>query len=70
MFVEFVENKVDPGIVREIGALLELQASPAGLHPLRTAEHLIQLSRKDCKLNTDLKVMKTLVLPILPYAFP
>jgi len=55
MFVEFVENRVDPGIVREIGVLLELQAQPAGLHPLRTAEHLINLSKKDCKLNTDLK---------------
>lgn len=60
MFVDFVECRVDPGIVRELGAIMEVQATK-GLHPLKTAEHLMNLSKKDVKLNPDLKLRDVLL---------
>jgi len=61
LFVTVVEEKIDPGIVRELGVLLQLQNSTEGLHPLRTASHLIYLAKRDCRLDSNLKLRDVLL---------
>jgi len=61
MFVTFVEEKIQPGVVREIGRLLKLQSSPEGLHPLKCAGHLMHLAKRDCKMDPKLKLREVLL---------
>jgi len=61
MFVTFVEEKLQPGVVREIGRLLKLQLAPGGLHPLKCAGHLMNLAKRDCKMDTKLKLREVLL---------
>jgi len=61
MFVTFVEEKIQPGVVREIGRLLNIQASPAGLHPLKCAGHILTLSKRDSKMDSKLKFAEILL---------
>jgi len=61
MFVDFVENKIDPGLVREVGLLLNLQMGEAGVHPLRTAEHYLMQAKKDSRQVADTKFRDALL---------
>lgn len=60
MFVTFVEEKIPPGIVREIGRLLKIQ-SEGQLHPLKCAGYILNLSKRDVKLDPKLKLKDVLL---------
>jgi len=60
-FVTIVEDKIEPGIVRELSVLLKLQNAPEGLHPLRTASHILYLAKRDCRMDSTLKLRDVLL---------
>jgi hypothetical protein len=60
MFVTFVEEKIPPGVVREIGRLLKLQ-SEGQLHPLKCPGYILNLSKRDCILNPKLRLKDVLL---------
>jgi len=60
MFVTFVEEQIPPGVVREIGRLLKIQVE-GQLHPLKCAVYLLNLSKRDCKLDPKLKLKEVLL---------
>jgi len=60
MFVVFVEEKIEPGIVREIGRLLTKQFKE-NLHPLKCAAHILNLAKRDCKLDPSLTLREVLL---------
>eukprot|EP01125_Pyxidicula_operculata_P020253 TRINITY_DN7459_c0_g1_i1.p1 TRINITY_DN7459_c0_g1~~TRINITY_DN7459_c0_g1_i1.p1 ORF type:complete len:757 (-),score=190.64 TRINITY_DN7459_c0_g1_i1:161-2431(-) len=61
LFVTLVEEKVDTGIVRELGLLFELQNSSEGLHPLRTPMHIVFLTKKDIRMDPTKKFRDALL---------